>query len=145
MKKVLITLRGGEHDLLDPSLPGDWDNLEKELRALCDGSDQTRIDLMAILDEAEQKRLRDKRNDAVHGYWWLVRVHDRLINARYYRPKKGNTPLPVSMYNKAGDVRAVGEDLYQMADKLQKLVTPHWPIAFFDDTVTFVEAPKNPE
>jgi hypothetical protein len=32
-----------------------------------------------------------------------------------------------------------------MADQLQKLDTPHWPIAFFDGTVTFVEAPKNPE
>lgn len=123
MKKVLITLRGGTHDLLDPSLPGDWDGLEKELRELCDGSDQTRTALLEILDDAEQKQLRDKRNDAIHGYWWLVRAHNRLINARYYRPKKGTTPTPISMYNTAEDVQAVGNELYFMADKLQKLVT----------------------
>jgi hypothetical protein len=135
MKKVLITLRGDAHDLLDPSLPGDWDGLEKDLRKLCDGSEQTRIDLLEVLDDAEQKQLRDKRNDAIHGYWWLVRVHNRLINARYYRPKKGATPTPVSIYNTPDDVRAVGNDLYRMADKLQKLVTPYWPIAFFDEAV----------
>ncbi|KLI07887.1 MULTISPECIES: hypothetical protein [Mycolicibacterium] len=135
MKKVLITLRGGDHDLLDPTLPGDWDGLDKELRKVCDGSDQTRIDLLQILDDAESAQLRDKRNDAIHGYWWLVRAHNRLINARYYRPKKGTTPLPISIYNTIEDVRAVSTALYHMADKLEKLVTPHWPIAFFDDVV----------
>ena len=138
MKKVLITLRGGVHDILDPSLPGDWDGLEKELRKLCDGSDQTRMDLLQIFDDAEHKQLRDKRNDAIHGYWWLVRAHDRLINARYYRPRKGaNPPNPISIYNTVANVKAVGNDLYLMADKLQKLVTPYWPIAFFSDLVTF--------
>ncbi|WP_373179079.1 hypothetical protein [Mycobacterium marinum] len=133
MKKVLITLRGGEHDLLDPSLPGDWDGLEKELRKLCDSSDETRTKLLDILDDAEQKHLRDKRNDAIHGYWWLVRIHNRLINARYYRPKRGQTPPSNSIYNTIDDVRAVGADLYSMADKLNKLVTSYWPLAFFDD------------
>jgi hypothetical protein len=140
MKKVLITLRGGEHNLLDPTLPGDWDGLEKELRNLCDGSSQTRIELLQILDDAEEKQLRDKRNDAIHGYWWLVRIHNRLINARYYRPKKGKAPLPNSIYNTADDVRAVGTDLYYMADKLQKLVTPYWPIAFFSDVAPIKKA-----
>jgi hypothetical protein len=135
MKKVLITLRGGEHDLLDPSLPSDWDGLEKELRKLCDGSDETRTKLLQVLDDADQQQLHDKRNDAIHGYWWLVRVNNRLINARYYRPKKGATAPPVSIYNTIDDVNTVGTALFAMADRLEKLVTPHWPIAFFDDVI----------
>jgi hypothetical protein len=137
MKKVLVTLRGGTHDLMDPTLPADWDGLDKELRMLCDDSSQTRTRLSELLDDAEQKGLRDKRNDAIHGYWWLVRAHDRLINARYYRPKKGTTPLPISIFNKIQDVHALGNDLYSLADNLQRLVTPYWPIAFFSDTVRF--------
>lgn len=136
MKKVLITLRGGNRDLLDPTLPSDWDGLEKELRKLCDGSDDVRTKLSAILNDSDEKQLRDKRNDAIHGYWWLIPAHGRLINARYYRPKKGNTQMPVSIYNKIQDVRDVGDSLYLMSDGLQKLVTPHWPIAFFADTIT---------
>jgi hypothetical protein len=67
IKKVLTNLRGGEHDLLSPDVPGDWDGLEKEHRTICDGWNQTHIALLQKLDEAEQKQLRDRRNDAIHG------------------------------------------------------------------------------
>ncbi|MBN7437128.1 hypothetical protein [Mycobacteroides abscessus] len=130
MKKVLITLRGGELDLLDPTLPSMWNQLEDQLKSIKTGPEDIRTRARLLLDEAEQKRLRDRRNDAIHGYWWLAQAHGRLINSRYYPGKQGKPPL--SIYTTPAQVSEVGNDLHTLASNLERLVTPYWPLAILD-------------
>lgn len=129
MKKVLVSLRDEHRNLMDPKIPGDWDGLEKELRKLCDTSSDIRMRLSEILDGADRDQLRNERNDVIHGYWWTVAAHDRLINARYYRPRSGQQPVRIQTSLQA--VQDLATKLFNFAAQLDALVTPDWPIAIF--------------
>jgi hypothetical protein len=85
--------------------------------------------LEALLEGAKANQLRDERNDVIHGYWWTVAAHDRLINARYYRPRSGQQPMRIQTTLQA--VQDIATKLFELAGKLDALVTPDWPIAIF--------------
>jgi hypothetical protein len=132
MKKVLVSLQNQHRNLMDRSIHGDWDNLEKVLWKLCDsdssGSDVV-IRLRALLESATADDLREQRNDIIHGYWWTVAAHNRLINARHYRPRSGQQPVRIQTTLQA--VQDISEKLFAFAGKLDALVTSDWPIAIF--------------
>ena len=75
MRKVLVSLRGGQnHDLSGDDIPAEWSRLHEALDTVCK-TDVTdlKTKLKTLLDEAESAKLRERRNDLIHGYWWLSR------------------------------------------------------------------------
>lgn len=129
MKKVLVSLRGGEADLMSRDLPTVWADLVKELRKFCDDSTELVSKLKTLLDEAEENKLNDQRNDVVHGYWWMVSAHEHLVNARYYRPRDQIDPAMI--FNRPADLQNFSQQLFTLANELERLVVPDWPLAMF--------------
>jgi hypothetical protein len=132
MKKVLVSLQNQHRNLMDRTVPGDWDNLEKDLWKLCEiPTSDVLIRLKELLQSTKDDDLREQRNDVIHGYWWTVAAHNRLINARYYRPKKSGSQQPVRIQTTLQAVQDIATKLFELAGKLDALVTPDWPIAIF--------------
>ena len=69
MKRLLVILTGTRtvFEVVDYQ----WADLHKKLLGECDGSDQRRRDLRKTLEWSEKHDLRERRNTAVHGAWWV--------------------------------------------------------------------------
>jgi len=130
MRKVFVSLRGGvNRDLAGEDIPAEWSRLHEALLKLCESStNDIATKLKALLDEAEADSLRESRNDIIHGYWWLIPMQDDVATvARYYHPK--SKQAPGNAYPTYEQLQEVSGRLFELASKLEALVTPEWPIA----------------
>jgi hypothetical protein len=130
MKRVLVTLRGGRNkDLAGPEVPAEWSSLQAKLEK---ASKPRRTDLQVAVAELfsgeEAARLRDGRNDVVHGYWWLIPVGaNGLVSSRYYRPNSKQAPAHI--HPTLDLLQQLASELFDFANRLEAFVTPHWPLA----------------
>ncbi|MFL0243158.1 hypothetical protein, partial [Mycobacterium sp. SMC-17] len=132
MKRVLVTLRGGKNsDLAGEDVPADWKLLEDQLtKAAKPRETLLQKAVFELITEAGVRELREGRNDVVHGYWWLIPMgSDGLVSSRYYRPKKNDQQDPAQTHPTLHMLQQLAGDLFELAHKLDALVTPHWPLA----------------
>ena len=129
MRKVYLSLTGENRDLASTEVAGHWANLEESLDTLCDGSTDVRKKLREILDWSIKNKLRDRRNDAIHGYWWLFATDGWFHNSRFYPAKKKRAQPPLGFVVKPPDYHQLASRLFEYANRLEGLVTPDWPIA----------------
>lgn len=107
-----------------------WADLEKKLAAECGGRDRRRLRLSRILDWATELDIRERRNTAVHGSWWLHK-QERTVASRW--PRKKNDAI---LIGSLGDLRALENDCWTLVAKLDRLLGEDWPRAVFaEETV----------
>jgi hypothetical protein len=131
MRKVYLSLTGENRDLASPEVSGHWANLEDLLEKLCDNTTDVRKKLKDVLDWSAEKTLRDRRNDAIHAYWWLFKTDGWFHNSRYYPTKKKQkqSQPPVGFVVRPEAYHRLASMLFEFANRLEALVTPDWPIA----------------
>lgn len=125
MKRLLLVLSTDEttFGLVDYQ----WGDLESKLAAQCDDRDKRRVRLSRILDWAQKLDLRERRNTAVHGSWWLYK-QDRTVASRW--PRKKNDTILIGSLN---DLRALESDCWKLVENLDRLLGEEWPGAVFPE------------
>jgi len=87
MKRLLLLLKGeqGGFSLVDKT----WSDLFKMLlsESRRQGGER-RAELKAILEWAEEKKLKDRRDNTIHASWWDF-AGENVIRSRFYRRKDG--------------------------------------------------------
>lgn len=130
MKRVLVTLRNGRNkDLAGTGVPAEWSSLQDKLERACKAK-QTGLQIAVdeLLSVGEVEELRCRRNDVVHGYWWLIPMGTNgLVSSRYYRPNSKQAPAHIHPTLDA--LQQLATDLFDFAHRLETLVTPYWPLA----------------
>jgi hypothetical protein len=121
MKRLILLLTGdsASFSLVDKT----WSDLDKILRAECTGADETREHLKEILDWGEDVRIKARRDDVVHAYWWLFDGCEAR-RSRFYRKTDG-TIITASLT----DLDEDAEMIFEFAAKLDDLLGSDWPLA----------------
>jgi hypothetical protein len=68
MKRLLLLLWGTTSDFSQAEKP--WSTLLKELAKECTGTDGRRKRLKHVLEWAEKNRIKQRRDNVIHAYWW---------------------------------------------------------------------------
>lgn len=122
MKRLLLLLMNAPADfsLVDHQ----WLELEKRLRAQCDGSDDQRRRLLKLLDWADRNKLREERHTAVHGAWWIYAGVGARIS-RWPRNKEDDRIIIGDL----ADVEKLRRRCWAYAMRLDDLLGERWPRA----------------
>ena len=129
MRKVYLSLSGGNRNLASVEVSKMWQVLENKLRQLCDDSTDVRKELKKILDWSNKKNLSTFRNHAVHGYWWLFDIDGMFHQSRYHVATNREPKQPSGISINPDDCRKVASNLFMFANRLEALVSSDWPVA----------------
>ncbi len=122
MKQLIVKLSRKDFDL--SSISGDmWQHLEAKLIELCDGSTNQREELKSLIEWSQEKELRERRNDAIHGFWWTYDIGS-VRNIRYKR--NGSSAL---IRGSLRDICNIGDAIFEYATKLEAVCGNEWPHA----------------
>jgi hypothetical protein len=122
MKRLLLVLTSppkAHFSLVDET----WATLIKKLVKQCTGSDERRIQLATLLDWAEENKLKDRRDRAIHADWWDYHG----VGIRRSRFERGNNGKMIN-----STLSDLGEDaalLSHFAGELDSLLGNDWIIA----------------
>ncbi|MEU8502639.1 hypothetical protein AB0C86_38910 [Streptomyces lavendulae] len=121
MKRLVLLLKGeqGGFSVVDKT----WSDLHKMLLAQSRRSIPQAKELSEILSWGEQHDLKRRRDDVVHSSWWDwdgVGVQ----RSRFYRKMDG-----ASLIGSFEDLKEDAKLLASYAEKLDRLLGPHWPQA----------------
>jgi hypothetical protein len=96
----------------------DWDTAEKKLRQWTeeDPQDARRHRLAELLDWATRKKLRDRRNHAIHGVWW-TQPNSGVARSRFRRRQS-----PVTIFGSFEALESDAQRLWEYAQRLSELV-----------------------
>lgn len=122
MKQLIVKLTASDFDL--GPVGGDmWQQLEEKLLKLCDGSTTQLRELKSVIEQSKGNKLRERRNDVIHGYWWTYDIGS-VRNVRHGRGGKDFV-----MRGALTEVADLGDALFKFANKLEKLCGDDWPYA----------------
>ncbi|QAY71619.1 hypothetical protein [Xylanimonas protaetiae] len=121
MKRVLISLRGGTSQFRD--VDKNWTELVKNLRRLDASQDQRATRVHEVLTWAETNGIKEKRDAAVHSYWWAF-ADLPVMRSRFERSGESSAQI--------GDMESLmahGDLIFEFARRLDDLVVSDWPQA----------------
>ena len=121
MKRLLLLLRGNTAHFSEADET--WTVLHKELAKECTGSDLRRKRLKHVLDWAEKNRVKARRDNVIHAYWWNLDGCG-VVRSRFHRREDGATMV--------GSMEGLEEDaelLFEFARRLDELLGEDWPRA----------------
>lgn len=122
MKRLLLLLRGTTSDFSRAEKL--WSELLKDLARECaTGTDARREQLKRVLDWAEKNRVKERRDDVVHAYWWNF---DGCGVARS-RFRRGRQPRVI--VGLLDDLEEDAKLLFEFARRLDDLLGEDWPRA----------------
>jgi hypothetical protein len=121
MKRLLLLLRGDTAEFSKADKP--WTTLHEKLADECTGEDARRKRLKRVLDWAEENRIRDRRHDVVHAYWWNLDGCG-VVRSRFYHHDNG-----VTITGSFEELREDAELLFEFARRLDELLGEDWPRA----------------
>jgi hypothetical protein len=122
MKRLLLlmTETEGRFSLVDKT----WTDLHNALVAQAEtGQDDLRTALRDALQWGETNRVKVRRDNAVHAYWWIYEGCGAR-RSRFYRKTEGKTILA-----QLTDLDEDADLLFEYARRLDELAGPDWPIA----------------
>jgi len=99
-----------------------WSDLAADLRAQCDGTDERRKRLAELLDWAEEHRVKGRRDDTIHAYWWTF-ADCGARRSRFNRRSDGKTILA-----ELSDLDEDARLLFEYAEYLDGLLGNDWII-----------------
>lgn len=122
MKRLLLVLTAPDEARFS-TVDKTWTRLHADLRAQCDGTDERRQRLADALDWAEANRIKDRRDDVIHAYWWTF-AGCGARRSRFNRGGDGKTILA-----ELADLDEDSRLLFEYADRLDLLLANDWVIA----------------
>jgi len=118
MKRLLLLLSGKEtrFSLVDDS----WSELHRKLKERSTGDGPKRMEIARVLEWGEANRVKERRDNVVHAYWWLydgcgVRA------SRFYRKEDGAVLIGTWQ-----ELDTSAQLLFQYADLLDQLLDEDW-------------------
>ena len=127
MKRLLLLLTEtkGSFSLVDKT----WTDLHNALVAQsAEGWDDRRSGLREVLEWGEANRVKTRRDNAIHAYWW-IHAGCGARRSRFYRKQDGSTILA-----ELTDLEEDATLLFEYAWRLDELLGPDWPIAMLPAT-----------
>lgn len=121
MKRLLLVLKSLDEAHFE-EVDGTWTSLTDQLRDECDGSDQRRLELAALLDWAEDNKIKIRRDNAIHAYWW---IYDGVgaRRSRFAR-RSGGSIIDATLDDVAEDAHLI----FEYAQRLDELLGYDWMI-----------------
>jgi hypothetical protein len=123
MKRLLLLLKGdgGHFSLVDKT----WTDLHKALAAECEGpnADPRREQLRHVLTWGEENRIKSRRDNVIHAYWWNFDGCG-AVRSRFYRRKDG-----AQMVGSLEDLEHDADLVFEYASRLDDLLGEEWPRA----------------
>jgi hypothetical protein len=120
MKRLLILLTGesGKFSTVDKN----WSELHGALSDECsrENLDSRRLGLRDVLEWGEEKRVKKRRDNAIHAYWWIFDGCG-VVRSRFHRRQDGAT-----MIGSFEDLDEDAEVLFEYARRLDGLVGEDW-------------------
>jgi hypothetical protein len=117
---LLLTETEGRFSLVDKT----WTDLHNALVAeSAEGQDDRRTALREVLEWGETNRIKIRRDNVVHAYWW-THAGCGARRSRFYRKTDGSTILA-----ELSDLEEDAALLFEYAWRLDELLGPDWPIA----------------
>jgi hypothetical protein len=122
MKRLLLLLKGEAHF---SQMDENWSTLHKKLLAWCIASpDDPRVKrLTRLLEWGETNRVKSRRDDAIHAYWWQFDGCG-VVRSRFRRKEDG-----ASIIGSMAGLEEDAELLFQYARRLDDLLGEDWPHA----------------
>lgn len=121
--KRLVLLLDQESEARFSLVDRTWTDLHKTLRQHANGSEQRSVVLAAELDWAEKNRIKERRDNVVHAYWWPY-AGCGVRRSRFHRRTDGSLIL-ASLTDLKEDCRL----LFEYAERLDALLGTDWPMA----------------
>jgi len=123
MKRLLLLLRGQSQfsDVADKS----WSQLHRCLQSERADADARRKRLRRVLEWGEKNRVHERRDNAVHSYWW---IYDGcgVMRSRFYLDHDQDG---VSMIASLAELDDDAQVLFEYANRLDDLLGEDWPRA----------------
>lgn len=101
-----------------------WTALGKRLEGIATSDHPLACKLADHLERAAQDRLKQKRDDIVHGYWWHW-AGVGVTMSRYLRD--GTTRVITSQHPDVAGLDGIAASLFELAEDLDRLVESKWP------------------
>lgn len=121
MKRLLLLLKGdgGHFSLVDKT----WTDLHKALAAECAGPDADPCceRLRHALTWGEENRIKSRRDNVIHAYWWNFDGCG-AVRSRFYRREDGT-----QMIGSLEDLERDAELIFEYASRLDDLLGEEWP------------------
>jgi hypothetical protein len=127
MKRLLALLTGDGHfSLVDET----WTTLHRKLAGQCAGPtpDPRRQATAKVLAWGDQHRIKQRRDDVIHAYWWQFDGCG-VVRSRFYRHQDGALMV--------GSREELEQDvalIFEYAQKLDGLLGEDWPRAMLPRT-----------
>ncbi len=122
MKRLLALLTGDGHfSLVDET----WSTLLKLLADHCPtATNDPRLKrLQHVLDWGETNRVKSRRDNVVHAYWWIYEGCG-VVRSRFFRDQDG-----ALMIGSMEELEQDAEMLIEFAGRLDELLAEDWPRA----------------
>ena len=121
MKRLLLLFMGdvGGFSVVDKT----WSDLHKAIEAECTGADERRISTAEVLSWGEEHKVKKRRDDVVHAYWWTF-AGCGARRSRFYRKTEGTT-----IGAQLEDLDEDASMLFEYAEMLDRLLWTDWPEA----------------
>jgi hypothetical protein len=123
MKRLLLVLRGQSNfaEVAEKS----WAGLHRCLLSERTNADSRRKRLRRVLDWGVANRVKDRRDNAIHSYWWIFDGCG-VMRSRFYLDHDQNGVNMVSSLNELDEDIGV---LFEYAKRLDDLLGEDWPRA----------------
>ena len=121
MKRVLLVMTGsgGRFSVVRDDT---WSGLHAALRkSAAIGSTPLQIAVGEALDWGERMTLKERRDNAIHAYWWDY-AGCGVIRSRFRRKNEG-----VALVGSLPELRVDADLLFEYAERLDDLVVSDWP------------------
>jgi hypothetical protein len=119
MKRLLLVLKRPDEAHF-AEVDETWTSLTEQLRKECDGSDHRRSELEALLNWADEKKVKVRRDNAIHAYWW---IYDGVgaRRSRFARRTDGSI-IDATLDDVAEDAGLI----FEYANRLDELIGYEW-------------------
>jgi len=122
MKRLLLVLRGTTSDFIQVEKP--WSTLLKELaKEGAVETDTRRKRLKRVLDWAEKNRVKERRDNVIHAYWWNYDGCG-VVRSRFRRDQE-----PTIIIGSFDGLDEDAEMIFEFARRLDELLGEDWPRA----------------
>ena len=123
MKRLLLLLRGQSE--FSRVADKTWSQLHRCLESERTDADVRRKRLRRVLKWGEENRVQQRRDNAVHSYWWIFDGCG-VMRSRFYRDHDQNG---VTMISSLDELHEDAELLFEYARRLDDLLGEDWPRA----------------